>query len=422
LVNKEYTLKRFLIITLLSVIGVCALPVFAEELSPFIMPTTRSNGFGGHHVAYTDDIYALFVNPAALQNANQRSIFVLSPAFTGPLFDFIDIAEAAVGGDNDATLDALAKVTGKSEGKLPIGLDIRGPLALGYASSGLGWGVWNRIYTDINVVGTYIDVAVNVDGLFNFGLSMKILDTEHHAVDAGLVVKAFTRVNATQDIDALDMVAGKDIMDNFSIPVIAGGGFDVGFMYHWRKNLAVGLVFDDIYSGGGTVAELVGDSAPSAWRVPFTMNIGAAYTLPSFSDMGLSMPAALDATRIAFMADYSDIVNLFQGSDYTKRNPILGISVGMDVQLFNILHLRCGLNEMLPALGAGVSFGAFKLDVAYYGEELSKEPGNYTTYALDLTIAIQPKVEPKVRAWNKTSLVELISGGGGAEESGTMIE
>ncbi|MCL2319307.1 MAG: hypothetical protein FWC45_04425, partial [Treponema sp.] len=50
-------------------LAVClALPVFAADvpMPPVTMPTAASNGFGGHHVAYTDNVFSLLVNPAAM--------------------------------------------------------------------------------------------------------------------------------------------------------------------------------------------------------------------------------------------------------------------------------------------------------------------------------------------------------------------
>jgi hypothetical protein len=42
------------------------------------------------------------------------------------------------------------------------------------------------------------------------------------------------------------------------------------------------------------------------------------------------------------------------------------------------------MNDMLPALGIGFDLVICKLDFAYYGKELGKEPGKLSTYALDL--------------------------------------
>jgi hypothetical protein len=391
------------IIVLFLIFG--ALPAsFAEDMAPLAMPSTRGLGMGGTHVAYTDDVYSLFVNPAALQRANQRSVFEVSPAFVGPLFGLIDMARSARG-DLTGSLGDFAKKTG---GKIPIGFELRGPLSVGYTANGLGFGFWNRVHEETTVIGTDIAASAYADLILNFGMSFGIVSLGNHEVDAGFVVKPFLRAKAGMDVTALDAIGGglDNIIEEFNVPLMAGAGFDLGFMYRFHKDLAVGMTIDDVYTGGSRIATLYGDDdGVSSYRVPATLNLGVAYTLQP-------IPWLLG---LAFMLDYRDVTNLFSAADYTKKNPILNLAFGTELSLFKFLKVRVGLNEMLPAVGIGLETKAFQFNVAIYGRELSNEPGGFSTYGLDLSIAVRPETKEKKWPWNSAPIVNSILGIGAAD-------
>jgi hypothetical protein len=375
---------------------------FAEDMAPLAMPSTRGLGMGGTHVAYTDDVYALFVNPAALQRANQGSGFEFSPAFVGPLFDLIDLASSA-SDDLTGALGDFAKDTG---GKIPIIFDLRGPLSIGYTANGLGFGFWNRVHEEAVVIGTDISASVFADLILNFGMSFSILSMGNHEVDAGFVVKPFLRAKGGLDVTALDAIGGglDNIIEEFNVPLIAGAGLDLGFMYRFHKDLAVGMTIDDVYTGGGRIATLYGDDdGISSYQVPTTLNLGVAYTLQPLSWLGL-----------AFMLDYRDVTNLSYADDYTKKNPILNLAFGTELSIYKFFKLRFGLNEMLPAAGIGLEAKAFQFNVALYGKELSNEPGGFSTYGLDVSIAIRPQTKEKKWPWSRPIVNSILEGRGAA--------
>jgi hypothetical protein len=363
---------------------------FAEDMAPLEMPSTRSLGMGGTHVAYTDDVYSLFINPAALQRANQGSVFDISPAFVGPLFDLIDLAGSA-GGDD--LIGAVGDFASETKGKIPIGIELRGPLSIGYTANGLGFGLWDRLHGEAAFIGTDVEVSLLADVILNFGMSFRVLSLGNHEVDAGFVVKPFLRASASQDVSALEAIGGADdLLDDINVPLIFGTGFDLGFMYRFHEDLAVGMTIDDVYTGGNKINTLVGDdNGVSSYRVPTTLNLGVAYTFAP-------IPWLLS---LAFMLDYRDVTNLFlAGDDYTRRNPMLNLAIGTEVGILSIIKVRLGLNEMLPAAGIGLELGAFQVNVAIYGRELSNEPGGFSTYGVDLSIAVRPEKKKKTWPWS----------------------
>jgi hypothetical protein len=392
-----------------------ALPaLFAEDMAPLSMPSTRSLGMGGTHVAYTDDVYALFVNPAALQKANQGSGFELSAAFVGPLFGLIGV----VGADIDEMTSSLGDFAKDSGGKIPINFELRGPMSIGYTANGLGFGLWNRVHVEAKIIGTDEEALTMTDFIANYGMSFGILSLGNHEVDAGFVVKPFLRGKAEMSMSALDILTGDfDIVDTFNFPLIVGAGFDLGFMYRFYRALAVGLTIDDVFTRGNKVATLYGsDDGVSSYRVPATLNLGVAYTLPvPLSWLG----------PVSFMLDYRDVTNLFHADDYTKKNPILNLAFGTELSILNFLKLRLGLNEMLPAVGIGLETKAFQLNFAMYGRELSNEPGGFSTYGLDLSVAIRPETKKKTWPWNKRPVVNVLlnlESGASAEPDASSAE
>jgi hypothetical protein len=394
----------------LLILLVCMLPAFAEDMAPLMLTSTRSYALGGYHVAYTDDIYALFVNPAALNRVNQKSVVEFSFAVDN-LNNLTDVVKAIKSED----WDALGNFADKSGGKIPLGFEMRFPLSVGYAANGLGFGIWNQVSMDAEVIGTSIAASVYADFITNFGMSFSILSLGSHVVDAGFVVKPFIRAMALMDADGIDLASGGDdamdkLIDEFNVPLIAGAGFDLGFMYRFRNNLAAGLTVDDVYTGGGVVSTIVGNDPGVSYRVPTTLNWGVAYTL-RLNELWAAAPPALQPVYAAFMFDWRDFTSVFFADDYTRRNPVLNLGFGMEIGFFNFLKLRMGLNEMLPAIGLGAEFKAIQFNVAAYGKERGNEPGQMPTWALDLSFAIRPQSKERSWPWSKPIVNTILNKG-----------
>jgi hypothetical protein len=369
--------------------------VFGEDMAPLTLSSTRNAARGGPHVAYTDDVYALFVNPAALRKVNQRSFFEISPAFVGPLFDIVDIAKA------DDPGKALGEFASEQKGRIPLGLDLRGPLSIAYAANGLGFGIWDRILVDTRVRGTDIEATVLADVILNYGMSFRLLDLSYHQVDAGFVVKPFLRGMTYKEMSGLDLVDDSDILlKDISVPIIAGAGLDLGFMYRLFDDLAFGLTAADVFTGGGEVAAAMGSKSDTFYRVPMSLNLGLAYTF-KLGKVWKDAPSLLQSSYAAFMFDWRNLTDAFQPDDYTKRNFILNLGLGLEFGFFDFLKIRMGLNEMLPAFGLGLEPGPFQFNFAMYGKELGNEPGRFSTYVYDFSIAIRPGSKKQQWPWTR---------------------
>jgi hypothetical protein len=384
------------------IIILCGTEVFAQQSMPrFEIPTARSNGMGGAHVAYTDNVFALLVNPAATMRVEQKSFFALSPTVFSPqtTFELVpDIMKTLMDGDTSSLGNALNTLSA-SNGKMPLGLDLRElPLSIAWVADGFGFGLWDRIFVNPNISGTNVVVDAYVDLIMPVGFAFRILETDSHSIDAGITVKPFARAIAHESTNISDLIGNSFDTDNISAPLIAGAGVDAGILYRWDIGLSAGVSFDDIFTRGTVVYNILGTDPNSYYYVPFTINAGVAYDL--------SIGKLLNLT---FAADYRDLVNLFQQDDYSKRNALLGIGLGVQVSLFDIIKLRAGMSEMLPSVGLGFDFGPFEIDAAYYGREFGNEPGQLSGAALDLTMAIRPGARKRAWPWTKGSVVGLFT-------------
>jgi hypothetical protein len=399
----------------LYILVCCAMTVFAEDVAMprLAMPTAQNSGMGGTHVAYTDNVFALLVNPAAIMRVEQRSFFALSPTLFSPqsTFGLIKAIDGIVSNNDLGALGEATDLLSQSKGKISLGFDIREfPLSISWVADGFGFGLWNRVFVNPNIIGTYFNFDVYADVMLPVGFAFKILDLEGHAIDAGLTVKPFARVRAHEQRDLMELAEeDADFIGSLSVPLIIGAGFDLGLLYRWDIGLSAGLTFDDIVTRGAVAGTLYGNSTGDSYYVPFSMNLGVAYDFKLGRVME-SAPPFLAASGFSFAADWRDISNVFQQNDYSKRNALLDIGLGLQLSLGDIFKARVGMNEMLPAVGLGFDLGPFEIDAAYYGKELGLEPGQLPVAALDLTLALRPGAKKRDWPWTRRSLVGLISG------------
>jgi hypothetical protein len=371
--------------------AVLVLPVFAQDkvaMPSLSMPTASASGFGGHHIAYTDNVFSLLVNPAAIVRTNQNSIFSVSASVFSPqaTFGLIKPVMSMIKGDASALGD-MAQILSDQNGRIVLGLSINElPLSIAWVANGFGFGLWNRTYANVTIDGTTLIVDAYEDIMLPIGFGFKVFDFGGMTLDAGVTLKPFARALLSTDPVEISSLASTDLMGGLNVPVIAGGALDLGFMFRWG-GLRAGFTFNDIFSMGRVVYNLLGEPDTNQYYFPFTMNLGVAYELKLFGFMNL-----------AVAADWHNIMNMFKQGDYLNtRNFMLDFSLGAQVTFFKFLYARVGINEMLPAAGIGVHLGWLKIDLAYYGKEFGYEPGQRSAAVLELSISFRP--DSKVRDW-----------------------
>jgi hypothetical protein len=357
-----------------------------------------------------------------LQHANRGSAFEL--AISAPqLFNILQ----RLGGVSLSNPTSMMNLFKGDDGTLKFGpgLELRFPLAIGYAANGLGFGFWDQIAVDTRIHGEFIELGVRADLVTSVGIATTVIDLLGHSVDAGIAIKPFVRVmtDGIKRQKATDFLSKLDNMDTLleevlagaGLPLIGGLGVDAGLMYRYRQFASFGISFNDIVTRGAKFADLssvlpvngLTGTTTTAYYVPFTLNIGAAGTV-ALKDFFPDMAPVWGSTSLAVMADWHDMLNQHWGSKITDledkdgnaiRNPILNLSFGLELGLFDIIKIQGGINEMLPSFGLGFNFGAFQISTAVYGQELGNEPGQFSTYAVDLSISVRPESKEKVWPW-----------------------
>jgi hypothetical protein len=354
--------------------------LYENEMIPFTVPSARNYGMGGPHAAYTDDINSLFINPGAFVTANQFSAAELSVGVQGDIFGLQD----ALSGGDDVSGSLLSWVE-KTEGKIPLGADIRGPLAFGKVGNGWGWGAFDRIYLDMRLVGSTISVGLYGDLMGNVGYAFRVLNKGVHTVDVGAQGKAFGRYFIeTGKIRILEMASGdiENLTKKTTPFLILGGGIDIGAQYRFLDNLTGALAVTDLFTLGYAAPM----SLPGIGSGSGTPDSYVAYVKPRIN-LGVSYKVFENSlVTWVLMADYRDLINLFQQNKYQSTNGVLNLSIGTEVILWDLVSFRLGMNEMLPAVGIGIDAKVLKLDAAIYGKELGNEPGKLSTYGLELGI------------------------------------
>ncbi|MDR0600871.1 MAG: hypothetical protein LBG42_00685 [Treponema sp.] len=336
-----------------------------ETIAPFVMPQARFSGMGGIHAALGDDFYSLFTNPASFVGVkDQFSVSELTVSMYGPVFEILDLAV------NKGSLKDL---------KLSAGIDVGGPLALGWVGRGLGLGIFNRL-TGNAAVNSGISLDVSGEIFIVGGYSFRVLEREKHVFDAGFLGKGFFR-NAL-DLNPSLKFDGSMFDNAASFKTILGLGLDLGVKYAYGGVFTAALScfdafspalvtsyasYDDFRNRNPVDPGYYGSIAPR-------LGLGFSYRISTpFLDRYIS--------NFLIMADYRDFLNLF---DVIPRNPILNISLGVELVVLQKFSIRAGIADALPAAGFGIDLSFMRLDCSIYGRELALDPGVDSVYAIDV--------------------------------------
>ncbi|MDR1863142.1 MAG: hypothetical protein LBQ67_04385 [Treponema sp.] len=366
--------------------GICLFFLFAsfrlsgETIEPFVMPSARFAGMGGRHAAAGDDFYSLFTNPAAFVDVQEQfSVAEISISTYGPVFELVDLFMGNAGSGSDLDISGIVGPKG-----FAAGLDLGGPLSMGWVGRGLGLGLFNRVKTTAAVRGTMIRPLISGEFLLVGGYSLRIIDNNGHWFDAGFLGKGFFRGALSLEASIFNAATVFDNPMEKPFKTNLGLGLDVGIRYTYRENLTLALVCYDLYSPVlvtpyDSMSAFGNKSGPSAGGASYAtverrLDFGAKYRIRwAFIERYIS--------AIAVMADYRDFLDFFS---LIPRNPILNVVLGLEVKILNALSFRFGVSEALPAFGMGLNLSFATLDFAIRGKELGLDPGVQSVYALDL--------------------------------------
>jgi len=374
--------KPALAALMLAVLASSATVAFAEDIQGFTLTTGRSLARGGLHAALADDFTVIFSNPAGFVAA-PRQLYVARLGLTasGPIFD---MANAFLAGDDAQT--AVTGLLADSGYRLYAGADLAGPLAFGYVGGGLGFGFFNSTHVSLNAASaSSLRFRVAEDLILCGGYAFRVDLGGKNALDLGIGVKGFARGEISDNLGAVEFVGlMSDPAALLGLPfdLTMGIGVDAGLRWNWDEVLSAGLVCRDAYSPALVTTY---DDFMSFLSNPAAAKVGSSDAIidPDLS-FGIAWKPRLGelerlADSLLLAVDYRDILDLLEP---VPRNPILNVAVGIETRVLEILSLRLGVSDALPAAGVGLDFGVVRMNLAAFGTELGLDPGQRPNYNL----------------------------------------
>lgn len=343
-------MKKLLILLFIFITTV----TYAAEY-PYIMKSTRALGMGNSYYTLSEDQYALFYNPAGLARIDDWRVELINPQ--GQIgtnsYDFYNDAQDVDWDVESQIADLLEKYNGENQN---LGLSAfpafyKKNLAIGAFMNVRGNAVPHglQVYPEL-AVKAYVDYGVAA------GYAMSFLDNE--SLQVGVSLKYLQRSSLIESYTAT-ILAGEDIEDRIKDDMNKGNGVlgDIGIIYNmpfWNwMNPRLGASVNNI---GMTD---LGD----AEDLKTSLNLSMAISPSLWSVVGTNFLLELhDATR-SFEED----------DDWPKR-----VHAGAELHFFDkMMALRAGLNQGYITAGAGLDFTFFKVDYAYYTEEIGAYAGQW---------------------------------------------
>lgn len=338
----------------------------------------RAEGMGSAYITDSESFFTLFSNPAGLTFSGRKKLQPTFLSSTGifPFDMFQFISDTLITGTSvdDYYVDRTSRIRAA-------------PLTFGSINRYFGWGVLNTFYANVQdssgitksvadfggdlslVLGSSIPFYLGNLGTLSFGFSAR-----------GIAQLEFGYGNF------LESFSDKIPMEIKPTYTTLGVGFDIGLRYELSfLNLAV--VFQDAYTALWT-KEFSPTDIDGLWRIsPFEKSYLAKKLVVG---IGLDIPVerlTRAVSHFGIYADYGDVLLLSAGE--SVRNPLLDLSVGTELVLFDALALRLGMSEMYPSFGLGVYMHNFRLDFSVYSRELGFEPGDMPELNSGISMTIQ---------------------------------
>jgi hypothetical protein len=365
-------------IALLLAISSLAFGVAAQATLPL---SAIEGAAGGWHAAFVDDFRTGFFNPAGFTTvASTLQVSSLSMVATGPFFAF-----ARALSDSSGDLLSLIGSLFDSSGRIYAGFDLGTPIAFGFAADGFGFSLYNFSGMTIDAANlTDISVIFSETVLIQAAYAFPISLGGSHYLDLGFGAKTFIVGSSSLQTTLLDlnatlgtlMLNPAALFTAYPFTLTLGVGLDAGIRYRWGKGFAIAVVARnavtpsssttytsaDAFLGTGSAAI----SSSGQELLPIEVDVGIAFR-PGFGELDRFI------NDLVISVDYVNVLNLFAPF---SRNWLLDIAVGVELRLLDVLTLRGGVREGLPAAGFGIDLTFMELSFALYGTELGFEPGS----------------------------------------------
>ena len=328
----------------------------------------RQKALGGTQVATFKSISSFHQNPAflSLQNKSAFSLPKLEIGFNENIFDkFQELSDLAGEGDDES--DQIAKLKELTPFKFGAKANINPFITV--VKGGLGFTMFSEFETAGNLkrksspqleVSTYAQSNVMLGYAKEFDVAGKPL---HVGIAPKYIHKIIAYDTSTGEdyflltqSEILHIINNDTEIDVVDTYVLDGTGIDVGFLRP-IGNGYYGLTVKNLRSDIRGTKELDDDETKNVIQaIPPLWTLGTSFDYKA---------PIIGKTNIS--ADYNVIS---ETTNFYKK-----LHIGIEKPIKNFLFLRGGLNQGFIVGGFGVNFFYFKLDYAYFAEELGLKLG-----------------------------------------------
>ncbi|MCB0404812.1 MAG: hypothetical protein KDD51_08490 [Bdellovibrionales bacterium] len=357
-------------------------PAFAIREYHKISKSLRAQGMGGAFYALSNDEYALFYNPAGLSFYDEGWQLMLPINLAvgqNAISKYSSIVNAFQSSGSISTvasnLDPLRNQPfSLNAGLFPFYLQQNFAIGLLLADT----------KANFDVIGAGIDTSLRVAAMSDSGLVVGYGRSVGHNLHVGLNTKFIVRAGGKKTYSTTDIAQSSSSSLKLTDLGGVGGGidFDLGAIYEVPEGLfpwALGHRFSLTVTN--LLASSFGIAAQgNAPQLPRYVSLGS-YTI--FKGIGPinNFIFLLDFAEFGLGGQSDEELGARSGSFWKHVN------LGLEMPMGHMFALRTGFRQGNFTLGLGLNLKYFKLDFAWYAEELGTKVGTNSERRLGLRLA-----------------------------------
>ena len=360
-------------IFILLFITFTSVQLFSAEYD-YLYKGARPMGMGGAFTAVSDDINALFYNPAGLARADKWEIEYFNPMVVvnstavdilGDISNFKDTNKIL-----ETTMPYLGKrITMSANVSMPFWYKKNFAIALMLPTIRSTTFLRRNILIEANT-------ELVADAGVLAGYSHTFLDDK---LSVGVNAKVLVRGAGSIQVSAEDLY--KKVAPSFSD--IAGYGMGI--------DMDLGALYTFDYAILGIATPTVGISLNNMLGTNYGISLGGNYKVPDkygqqrYVNIGSKFDIETGLMIIPKVLFAFDINNIFMGGTLFKK-----VHMGFETVLFSFWAIRAGINQGYFTFGTGLDARFIKLEFFTYAEELGESAGSYgdRRYGLQLVLSI----------------------------------
>ena len=402
-------MRKIVTVLLISVIALSSVfaidfntdEIYAQIRNPYKNLDVRSLGMGGVGNAATNNIQALWSNPAGLAD---KKVQVSLPSIGVSVYNvqaLSKVAEETMNSNSETSesdmFSNIFKVLGTGYGKI---FDVNAGLSFTAGGFGLGIAVQDSLYTyapKTSTGGLSSNIIDQLTAEVRAGYGHKFRFTEKFSMDIGASVgfrymlfneavdanKILDITNQMQDGGDASVALSKiPLIGGWTVPINAGVRFNLPFGFKLATsisdlNFGNNMTLFDNYEGlkdapfGGSGYEKYKLKSDFSWDAGFAWD----------PDWSWGFKPTLEV-------DFVDIWGFIEDKDFSGRSWMNHLNIGAELKGLWIFDIRGGLDRGYWTVGAGFNLYVIRVEAAYYWHEFGSVAGEKGIDGLTVQINI----------------------------------